>query len=343
MENQLIKLNEKYMICPNTKENYLNFGYLNKVKGSDDDEGYLLTIKKEVLSRNDSNSLYKRKYDNELNLLKSVSNNPMFIQVKDTFSSKNFENVIFEKFEDNFEVYLASNKDIDENVSTVSDIITQLISIIERLLKLGVYIPNLNWYNLLVRIDSEKSSVKFLDFGISICLSNISLSQKRLGVPFSFPPEFFAKGKEKKLEKVFSWNLGILIYQLLFGAHPFGNNPVLIAKACKAISVKGQVIIDSLLQRSFELYVKNIIHMNKTVEDLYNIITDSMLISDDIKRESINNCINKVKTIISNKQVNIKKSSIDETISAKASISKYNYIFFRKRTRSTNSQGDKSK
>lgn len=65
-----------------------------------------------------------------------------------------------------------------------------------------------------------------MDFGLSKQIEQGNYTEqtsKEIGTYFYLPPEWF-NGNGKLTNKVDVWSCGIVLYQLLFGVKPYGNN-----------------------------------------------------------------------------------------------------------------------
>ena len=120
---------------------------------------------------------------------------------------------------------------------SIYNMIMQLINTIHFIHSLGIVHRDLKMENVLVKFTHKGVETKVIDFGISKIISKNETLTAKYGTFNNLPPEII-KG-ETYFHNIDIWNLGIVIYNLLYKQHPFPLKKIM--KLNKAIT-KGDVV-----------------------------------------------------------------------------------------------------
>jgi serine/threonine protein kinase len=102
---------------------------------------------------------------------------------------------------------------------SVYNMIMQLINTMHFIHSLGIVHRDLKMENVLVKFTHKGVETKVIDFGISKIISKNETLTAKYGTFNNLPPEII-KG-ETYFHNIDVWNLGIIIYNLLYKQHPF--------------------------------------------------------------------------------------------------------------------------
>lgn len=98
------------------------------------------------------------------------------------------------------------------------DILKQLLNIIKRIRRLGIYHRDIKEENII--IDNHTNKITLIDFGCAALMSRNCKYIKFRGTLTHAPPEWFTKGSYKEEEQTV-WSIGITLYTLLLSKLPF--------------------------------------------------------------------------------------------------------------------------
>ena len=102
---------------------------------------------------------------------------------------------------------------------SVYNMITQMIKTVHFIHSLGIVHRDLKMENVLVKFTHKGVETKIIDFGISNIISKDETLTAKYGTFTNLPPEI-VQG-EAYFHNIDIWNLGIIIYNLLYKKHPF--------------------------------------------------------------------------------------------------------------------------
>lgn len=161
----------------------------------------------------------------ECQIHKSVKH-PRLIQMFDTFILDNNTFVTVLEFCDGYDLdlYIKKHQKIPEKEA--KNIIAQVFS--------GLAYLN-QQKNKIIHFDLKPANILFMDgqikitdFGLSKIMEeeeSIELTSQGAGTYWYLPPECFEQGNTPKISpKVDVWSAGVVLYQMLFGKKPFGND-----------------------------------------------------------------------------------------------------------------------
>jgi serine/threonine protein kinase len=120
---------------------------------------------------------------------------------------------------------------------SIYNMIMQLINTIHFIHSLGIVHRDLKMENVLVKFTHKGVEAKVIDFGISKIITKNETLTAKYGTFNNLPPEII-KG-ETYFHNIDIWNLGIVIYNLLYKQHPFPLKKIM--ELNKAIT-KGDVV-----------------------------------------------------------------------------------------------------
>lgn len=103
--------------------------------------------------------------------------------------------------------------------SIVQDIAKQLVEGYQHLYHLNINHRDIKPANILIKIINEKLVPKITDFGLSLLGNNNKLHYNTSGSPLYMSPEMIISNKYSSASDL--WSFGIVIYEMLYGYHPF--------------------------------------------------------------------------------------------------------------------------
>ena len=131
-------------------------------------------------------------------------------------------------------IELCNGKDLSSYIQEKKKISENEVKIItKQIVNALIYLSSLNkkiiHYDLKPQnIIFDNYEVKITDFGLAKMIeegNSVELTSKGTGTYFYLPPECFDLNKCVFInQKVDIWSLGIIVYEMLFGIKPFGNN-----------------------------------------------------------------------------------------------------------------------
>lgn len=281
---------------------------------------------------------FQKYFKNELMLLKSL-NHPNIVHLEDVKITQKFYYIVMEyinggSLSDCLKKYKQRNNGKSFNEEIVQYLMRQIVSaikyihgqkIIHRDLKLDNIMVNFSNENDKKNLNMMKATIKIIDFGFSIRLTQNNLATSILGSPINMDPailnEMANRGKKiGKLgydQKADIWSLGTICYELLIGEAVFNAETMneLISKVeagtySVPTSVSSEIVsfLNGMLQYKGEkrlsaddLYKHPF--LTKNVRDFRKI--DTRRVSGKINQDGLNINVKKNQTIwgIFNKNV----------------------------------------
>jgi calcium/calmodulin-dependent protein kinase I len=178
-------------------------------KAKNKETGEFVLIKEIARNVIDNNSINKRIFEKELNLMKKL-NSDYFIKLIDFYQTKTHYFIITEYFEGKvLENFLSSRKTLSENM--VQQIVRSLAPAFKELDENNIVLDFLSTKSFCFKYfkNEDNFQIKFFDYGLSIIFTDINnqreflLNEAKLG--------------EVKSQKTNVLSLGMVIYKLLFG------------------------------------------------------------------------------------------------------------------------------
>ena len=166
------------------------------------------------ISVSDVDSKYKKYIDTETSLLRSVSH-PNIIETYDVETTSEYIYIIME--------YMGGGdftkilKYIKEN--KLKFYMIQLMNGLKYLRTQNIVHRDLKPANLLLSVDRQ--TLKITDFGFARILDEATLSTTLCGTPLYMAPEIFID--QSYSIKSDLWSVGIIIYESLYGQHPYSS------------------------------------------------------------------------------------------------------------------------
>jgi len=178
-------------------------------KAKNKETGEFVLIKEIARNVIDNNSINRRIFEKELNLMKKL-NSDYFIKLIDVYQTKTHYYLITEYFEGKIlENFLSSRKTLSENL--VQQIVRSLAPAFKELDENNIVLDFLSTKSFCFKYfkNEDNFQIKFFDYGLSIIFTEINnqreflLNEAKLG--------------EVKSPKTNVLSMGMVIYKLLFG------------------------------------------------------------------------------------------------------------------------------
>lgn len=166
---------------------------------------------------NASDTKVMRRAKREIDLLQRLSH-PNIIKLYDVYNdTKKNDIYLFLEYcpRGSMKTFLGKGGYIEE--IHVHKLVKQMVSALKYLIHSGIYHRDIKPQNLLL---SKNFNLKISDFGLATM--NMKGTFKKLcGSPLYMAPEILLSGSYNKKSDL--WSIGIVIFEFLFGHHPFGN------------------------------------------------------------------------------------------------------------------------
>lgn len=161
----------------------------------------------------------KRKLEDEINLCKTLDH-PNIVQTRDILKdeSTDYLYIVLERCDCDLSQYLKNirgNRPLSER--RVLRYMCQLSQAFQYLQSRNIIHRDLKPQNILM-LDNFKT-LKLADFGMARSLNENEMAETICGSPLYMAPEVLLK--KQYSQKADLWSLGMIMYELLFGKHPF--------------------------------------------------------------------------------------------------------------------------
>ncbi|EAR85533.1 kinase domain protein (macronuclear) [Tetrahymena thermophila SB210] len=242
----------------------------------------------------------------ELDIMKKVDH-PNLVKFYETYHDDKYLHIVMEFVQgkelsqycqERFEV----NRKFTE--SEVAFIVRKLLSALSHMHNLGIIHRDIKLENIM--INESNLDVKILDFGLSrdFSQSQASILQSIVGTPLYVAPEVI--NEQPYDQKSDSWSMGVLMYYLISGSHPFeaSNIKELFKNICSAnfnfrssawsgISKSAKVLITQFLN----LDPKSRISCEEALQsDWFSVYLKNQI---NYKSRNMKKCLSKIQNFIS--------------------------------------------
>ena len=281
--NKKMNFEERFINIRKLSENFDEFSILKGIDKLTGSNVYIKEISKKII---DENLIYKKIFDKEIDLLKTLKGE-QFIQFIDLFITENSYLIVTEYFEgkilDNF---IKERKGLNEDL--VSRILHQLIPAFKVLNDKNIILSFLSCKSFAFKnyISDDNFKIKFFDYGLSIIFSskieitNYLLTEGEIG-----------NIKDKKTNVL---SLGLVIYKMLFDdyIYKFNDNetPNETIEKQKNIRINKKISksCKNLIEKTCHLQIEKRYDWNSFLNDSFiNIKEDEKVIDNNNKKNLI--------------------------------------------------------
>ncbi|XP_076012172.1 serine/threonine-protein kinase pim-2-like [Genypterus blacodes] len=126
--------------------------------------------------------------------------------------------------------YIVSSRSKSLQEDEAKVLMKQLLDAFIEIHHKGVFHRDIKPENILVHTGSDGPRIRVIDFGCGTLLEPGSTDLA--GTPDYLPPEYFLY-QDYEAGPVTVWQLGVVLYEMLHGAFPFGNNTEIVYKRPK--------------------------------------------------------------------------------------------------------------
>ena len=171
---------------------------------------------------------YKNDLDNEINILKLLSNFENSVKYYGDYDKDNLKIIILEKCDEDLNNFMKRKKK-SLTVEEIRKILIGLNKVFKVMQREGIIHRDLKLENLLIKYKDENKKdflVKLSDYGIAKYASQQTSSISGLkGTPETVAPEILMPNFKRYNSLVDIFSLGVILYQLSHNLnHPFGSN-----------------------------------------------------------------------------------------------------------------------
>lgn len=221
-KNKIINIS-CYEIYKNHKLGGSNYSEVFLAKCYDDNKikkysikGGLVAIKR--INKSNLDSEYLERVNEEIEIMKIIKENPHpnIVNCIEIITDSDIIYIVLEYCE-NGDLSQCLGYSIEENVS--KKYILQIIKSLDYLKQRKIIHRDIKPKNIL--LTNNKKIIKLCDFGLSKLTNNFERTYTICGSPLYMAPEIL--NYQKYSHQVDLWSVGIILYEMIFGFHPFIN------------------------------------------------------------------------------------------------------------------------
>lgn len=158
----------------------------------------------------------REKFYEEMNIMNIIKRNPHDNIIKCICITHRVDKIfIVMEYCESGELSKLIKKNLSED--KVKFYFKQIVNAILHLDKLNIVHRDIKPANIL--LTDNNSKIKITDFGLSRVISNNNMMDTIVGTPFYMSPEILNEKKYNQNTDI--WSLGIILYELIYGMHPF--------------------------------------------------------------------------------------------------------------------------
>ena len=283
----------------------------------------LKVINKEILKEEEDYDFHIECIQKEIEL-NNLCNSDYILKLNRSFETD--KNIVFELeyYDDDLKQYLFNNGKLEtklvgrDNLQSFKEITIAIAKAIKYIHEKGVVHRNIKPHNIFIESDSDGKKIKNVklgDFSTAIYIKEINDSEP-MGTIFYTAPEII-----KNLdytEKCDMWSIGLALFEIFFGALPYGSvvntkimNDMIYNEKKFVYRKSGIPTLDILFRRLLQINPKNRMDSN----EFYDYVTNENFLKPDVI--AINNkeeYLNLHKEILKSPQVEYKDESQQESL-----------------------------
>ena len=242
------------------KEDKIGIGkYGNIYKAKNIENGYYYEIKK--IEKKKYNEINNSNFNEKeiINILKQKIN----INIKEIFNSNEYFYIVMDLCICNLEDYIKNRKD-NLSINEIKEVLFQINKNIKEIQKKNYIYKSLKPKNILLTLDKiDKCSIQLSNFDIIKINKQISLNMIYKEISLSIAPEIL--DENIITNKSIIWNLGILIYYILFKEYPYhGKDKNELINNIKTQKIKNaeNIELNDLLCKMLKININERISLN---------------------------------------------------------------------------------
>ena len=242
------------------KEDKIGIGkYGNIYKAKNIENGYYYAIKE--IEKKKYNEINNSNFNEKeiVNILKQKIN----INIKEIFNSNEYFYIVMDLCICNLEDYIKNRKD-NLSINEIKEVLFQINKNIKEIQKKNYIYKSLKPKNILLTLDKiDKCSIQLSNFDIIKINKQISLNMIYKEISLSIAPEIL--DENIITNKSIIWNLGILIYYILFKEYPYhGKDKNELINNIKTQKIKNaeNIELNDLLCKMLKININERISLN---------------------------------------------------------------------------------